>query len=220
MPKINLNGKQVQYEVSVRRVRYVRIYMTPEGKLWIVSPTKKVEQFLKEKEDWILSKLQKIEKAKQLSGFPYLGKFYSVKNGKKFEISGEGITLPSEEKLEKTLRKELKILITPIVHDKSEYLGVKPKKIFIRKQKTRWGSCSPRGNLNFNLAMLALPLELIDYLVTHETAHLIEMNHSKRFWKLVSHFHPDWRRKRRELKEWWIIIHNNSIWKQILEGER
>ncbi|NJE26065.1 M48 family peptidase [Thermococcus sp. MV5] len=220
MPEINLNGKRIQYEVNVRRVRYVRIYVTPEGKLWIVSPTKKVEQFLKEKENWILSKLQKIEEAKQLSGFPYLGKLYQIRMGEKFEIFDEIISLPKGKNLESMLRKELKSLIVPIIHEKAEYMKVRPKKIFIRKQKTRWGSCSPKGNLNFNLAMLALPMELIDYLVTHEVAHLIEMNHSKRFWKLVSQFHPDWRRKRKELKNWWIIIHNNPIWKQILEGER
>ncbi|MCO6041006.1 M48 family metallopeptidase [Thermococcus alcaliphilus] len=217
MPEIDLNGKKIQYEVSVRRVRYVRIYIAPEGKLYIVSPTRRVERFLKEKEDWILSKLEKIERAKNIQGFPYLGKFYPFKDGKIF-TDNKVLDVSDKRKLEKTLKNELRTLLVSLVEERAASLGVKPKRIFIRKQRTRWGSCSPKGNLSFNLAMLALPPELIDYLVTHEVTHLIEMNHSKRFWTLVEEFHPDWRKKRKELKDWWIIVHNNPIWREILGG--
>lgn len=217
MPEIDLNGKKIQYEVSVRRVRYVRIYVSPEGKLYIVSPTRRVERFLKEKEDWILSKLEKIERTKNLQGFPYLGKFYPFRDGKIF-TDNKVLEVSDKRKLEKTLKNELRTLLVPLVEERAASLGVKPKRIFIRKQRTRWGSCSPKGNLSFNLAMLALPPELIDYLVTHEVAHLVEMNHSKKFWTLVEKFHPDWRKKRKELKDWWVVVHNNPIWREILGG--
>ncbi|USS40015.1 M48 family metallopeptidase [Thermococcus aggregans] len=219
MPEIELNGKKIQYEVSVRNVRYVRIYVSPEGKLHVVSPTKNVEKFLKEKEKWILSKLESVERAKEIRGFPYLGKFYSSRCGV-ILLDNKILDLSDKRKLEKGLKKELRTLIMPIIEERAASLGVKPKRVFIRKQRTRWGSCSPKGNLSFNLAMLALPLELIEYLVTHEVAHLVEMNHSKRFWRLVEKFHPDWRKKRKELKEWWVIVHSNPIWKEILGGEK
>ena len=74
MPEIELSGRRIQYEVSVRKVRYMRIYMTPSGKLEIISPTRRVEPFLRAKEKWIITKIEAIEKAKQLSGFTYLRK--------------------------------------------------------------------------------------------------------------------------------------------------
>ncbi|RLF77844.1 M48 family peptidase [Thermococci archaeon] len=219
MPEMELSGKKIQYEVSVRKVRYVRIYVNPEGKIYIVSPTKRIEKFLKEKERWILSKLERVDRAKEIQGFPYLGKFYPSETGI-IVLGNKILNLSDRKNLEKTLKNELRTLIMPIIEERAVSLGVKPKRVFIRKQRTRWGSCSPKGNLSFNLAMLALPLELIEYLVTHEVAHLVEMNHSKRFWRLVEKFHPDWRKKRKELKDWWVIIHNNPTWKEILGGEK
>ena len=72
-------------------------------------------------------------------------------------------------------------------------VGVDYRRITIRNQKTRWGSCSSEGNLNFNcLLMLALP-QAMDYVVVHELCHRLEMNHSKRFWAHVARVCPDYR---------------------------
>lgn len=97
-------------------------------------------------------------------------------------------------------------------------MGVSPPgKVFIRSQRTRWGSCSGKGNLNFNLRLIALPPELREYVVVHELAHLKHRNHSKAFWSLVSRFYPDYRSAREELKKWWSILELNPYWRW-LEG--
>ena len=74
-------------------------------------------------------------------------------------------------------------------------------RITIREQKTRWGSCSSKGNLNFNWKLVLLAPELLDYVVVHELAHRREMNHSKNFWKIVEAELPDYRERRARLKE-------------------
>lgn len=80
-------------------------------------------------------------------------------------------------------------------------MGVDYGRITIREQKTRWGSCSSKGNLNFNWKLILLAPELLDYVVVHELAHRREMNHSKNFWKIVEAELPDYRERRRRLKE-------------------
>ncbi len=74
-------------------------------------------------------------------------------------------------------------------------------RVFIRKQKTRWGSCSGKGNLNFNYKVVDLPEHLRDYIIVHELCHLQEFNHSPRFWDLVSRTIPEHGRFRKELKK-------------------
>jgi predicted metal-dependent hydrolase len=76
------------------------------------------------------------------------------------------------------------------------------KRVFIRNQRTRWASCSKRGNLSFNYKIALLPPELADYIIVHELCHLIEFNHSPNFWALVAKTIPDHRVHRRSLRTW------------------
>lgn len=95
-----------------------------------------------------------------------------------------------------------RILLPERANYYAEKMGVSFHRITIRDQKTRWGSCSSKGNLNFNWKLALLPRHLVDYVVVHELAHRIEMNHSPRFWHLVGLQLPEYPLYRRELAEY------------------
>ena len=78
--------------------------------------------------------------------------------------------------------------------------------VCVRKQKTRWGSCSQKGNLNFNYKILFLPKKLQDYIVVHELCHLKEFNHSQNFWKLVGSILPEYKDLRADLKKYSLLL--------------
>lgn len=94
--------------------------------------------------------------------------------------------------------------LCPVLEHRVSYyaslMGVTYGRITIRNQRTRWGSCSAKGNLNFNWKLSLLPDELLDYVIVHELAHRLEMNHSERFWVQVERILPDYKERRRRLK--------------------
>ena len=92
-------------------------------------------------------------------------------------------------------------VLPPRVRFWADRLGVRYGRITVRNQRTRWGSCSSRGNLNFNCLLMLCPQEVADYVIVHELCHRKEMNHSPRFWALVESQLPDWRERRAWLKQ-------------------
>lgn len=80
-------------------------------------------------------------------------------------------------------------------------IGVFPRKVTIREQKTRWGSCSSKGNISLNWRLIMAPLKVIDYVIVHELCHMKEMNHSKNFWNIVSGVCPDFKESQKWLKD-------------------
>lgn len=101
----------------------------------------------------------------------------------------------------KTLAEQALKLISQRVEYFARQVGVTYGRITIRNQKTRWGSCSSKGNLNFNCLLMLAPTEILDYVVVHELCHRKEMNHSKAFWTEVEKVLPDYRQSVQWLKE-------------------
>ena len=92
--------------------------------------------------------------------------------------------------------------ITKRVSYFARLMGVSYRNITIREQKTRWGSCSSKGNVNFNYQLYYMPQELMDYVIVHELSHRRHMNHSAEFWAEVEKYCPEYRTYRKQLKEY------------------
>lgn len=102
--------------------------------------------------------------------------------------------------LEKWLRQMIREYVGVKSDHYSALLGVKVKKVGVRETRSRWGSCSAQGSLSYNWRLIFAPKEVIDYVVAHEVAHLREMNHSIKFWRLVAQLHPEAQKARHWLK--------------------
>ena len=135
---------------------------------------KQVEDFLREKQDWI------------------------VKNQKQLHRAQENRMVITEEIRREGVERALWVLPERTEHY-ARLMGISYGRITIREQKTRWGSCSSKGNLNFNWKLVLMPMDLLDYVVVHELAHRREMNHSKDFWRIVEEVLPDYRERRKRL---------------------
>ena len=109
---------------------------------------------------------------------------------------------PPPELLSKTDRMKIQLKIGKRVRHYCEAMGVTVGYVTVKDQKTRWGSCSAKGNVNFNYQLAFLPEELLDYVVIHELAHRRHMNHSRAFWAEVEKYCPDYLERREQLKEY------------------
>ena len=164
--------------------RTLALEITPTGELRVRAPylisEKDIKKFVESKSDWIEKHLKKLANDKDV-----------------LETEGRF----SEEELKKLVR-----LAKQVIPEKVTYyariMNVTYGRISIRKQRSRWGSCSREGNLNFNCLLMMAPPEVLDYVVVHELSHRLEMNHSPRFWARVEHILPDYKKPRKWLKEY------------------
>ena len=172
--------ERITYEWIRSRRRTAEIQVEGDGHVVVRTPYSvthaQVEQFIEERKDWILEKQKTLKETQE----------------HKMVITEQ-------------MRKEGMEKARKVFPERVEYyarlMGISYGRITIREQKTRWGSCSGKGNLNFNWKLTLMPAELLDYVVVHELAHRKEMNHSRKFWKIVEQVLPDYRERRRRLRE-------------------
>ena len=117
----------------------------------------------------------------------------------------------TEAALVSFLKQRAAQMIMGRVEIKAGELGLHPKQVSIRSQKTRWGSCSSRGTVSFNWRLVMAPPEVLDYVVVHELIHLGEHNHSKRFWEKVAALDPGYKNHRLWLKENQSYLYDSLI---------
>ena len=167
----------IPYEIIRSSRKTIAIQITPQGKVVVRCPStmKKADilGFVDSKFQWILERLSR--KQPDLPAF-------------------------TEQELE-NLTRRAKAYLPERVRYFASRMQVTYGKITIRHQKTRWGSCSSRGNLNFNCLLMLVPAEVADYVVVHELCHRKQMNHSAAFWTEVEKILPDYRIRRKWLKE-------------------
>lgn len=225
----------IRYSVEHRRVRYPRLEFKSNNELLVILPTDISDEkdLLNKKEDWILKKTKEInrhvEQARKYEKTMgkrniIFGNLYDIKfsNGKyDISINKDEMDVISPNKtthipfLKNWLKKELRGKLTSYLDHYSNELGVNYNKLFIRTQKTKWGSCSSRGNLNFNLKLAALPEELIKYVALHEATHLIEGTHNKNFWSIMKKYFSDCNEKESLLTGFWFLVDKNKLWKEM-----
>ncbi len=97
------------------------------------------------------------------------------------------------------LEEKLQKIVLPLVEKYSNKMGTTPEKIKFTNAKKRFGSCNSKGTICFSRYLALYPESAIEYVVVHEMAHLFEMNHSKRFYAIVEHYLPDWRKRKKLL---------------------
>ncbi len=142
---------------------------------------KDIEEILKKKEAWISKHIEKIKETKE-------------------RVEAEPTEKLTREKVIALAEEALKVIPERVEYF-AKVIGVTYGKITVRNQKTRWGSCSSKGNLNFNCLLMLAPPEVLDYVVVHELCHRKQMNHSKAFWLEVEKVLPNYKEVRKWLKE-------------------
>ena len=180
--KIVLKNQEVEFDFRRRKGnRNIRLSINSSGEIALSAPwwvsSRRAEKMLFEKSDWVLEKLENFKKRQSDSLFRPIKK----EEYQKIKKAAEKL---AREKLEKF----------------NAFYGFHYGKVSIRNQKSRWGSCSEKGNLNFNCRIVYIPDHWIDYLVVHELCHLKEFNHSKNFWNLVAKTIPDWKEIKKAMR--------------------
>lgn len=102
--------------------------------------------------------------------------------------------------LDRWYRQQARAVIHATLMRLAPLLKITYEDVLIKDQKTRWGSCSSSGNLSFNWRLIKAPMDVLEYVVVHELAHRKEMNHSQKFWSIVSRYSPDYKKHQKWLK--------------------
>lgn len=173
--------KDIKITKSKRKT--ISLQIKPDGSMELKVPLQttnaQIQEFLNQKSDWINKHLQAVkDRQQQMSQIKSL----------------------TMEEIRDLANQALEVIPKRVAYF-AEIVGVTYGKITIRNQKSKWGSCSSKGNLNFNCLLMLMPTEVQDYIVVHELCHRKEMNHSPQFWAEVRKVLPDYENQKLWLKE-------------------
>jgi predicted metal-dependent hydrolase len=213
------NGNAIFVKQS-NKSQKIKLSFSPHARLFTLSLPKGgnilgIHHFIKRSQIWMK---KQIEKPGLTVPIIY------IRDGQKLCLVGKEYTLKLKVDLKKSVvfyedtieicgprsqfvtifEQSIKDLIKKILYQRcfvlSKKMGNNFNKLTLKDAKTRWGSCSAKGNLNFSWRLILAPSSVIDYLCAHEVAHLTEMHHGKKFWELVARYCPDYQEKRKWLK--------------------
>lgn len=202
--------------------RTIALIIERDGSLTVRAPKRAtlrdIEGFIHEKKDWIIRSREKMKaiveppQKQYMDGetFLFLGQDYELRlvppqrPALKFD-GGFTLGISARERGERMFTQWYKTQAMNIFSERVNHFaalrGFSPKQVKVNSAKTRWGSCSSNGTINFTWRLVMAPLEVIDYVVLHELAHLKIKDHSPRFWKLVETLCPSFKRQRKWLKD-------------------
>ena len=172
----------IRYDMHLNpRARRIKIIVRRDGTIVVTKPrrasVREIELFVQKNAQWIARVRERFASLPKISRIETSSKEY-----KRFKKSALNFV---QRRLE----------------DLNTHYHLRYAKVFVRNQKTRWGSCSRAGNLSFNYRLIFLPPHLADYLLVHELCHLGQMNHSRAFWELAAQTIPDYAMRRKELRK-------------------
>jgi len=214
---------QIEIDKLIRsKRRTIALIIERDGSFTVRAPMRAshtaIETFIQQKADWITRTRNRMKSIE-----PILGKQYA--DGEKFLLLGSSFDLKlvgfqkpllrfendftlhhaaqakGEQVFTRWYKERALEVISERVKQYSQQYNFTPKQVKISSAKMRWGSCSPNGTLNFTWRLVMAPLEVIDYVVAHELAHLRVKNHSSKFWKEVEAIYPEYKKQRKWLRE-------------------
>jgi len=174
---------QINYVIKKSRRRSISLEISRDLSILVKAPyfstEDEVRKFIEEKRSWILKHIEQTQRQNELA-----------------DSIG-----PFDEKRIRSIKRQAKKIIPERVKFYAEKAGISYGRIFIRLQKTCWGSCSAEGNLNFNCLLVLMPQEVMDSIIVHELCHRHHMDHSKKFYEEVYALFPDYKKWNKWIKE-------------------
>ena len=217
---IRLGGRWIEYRFVRRRRRTLGISVDASGlavSAPMRAPWRDIEAFLHQKERWIVRKLDEwarlprpaILRGQSGESLPLFGNpvTLEVSTGHRAVRRDRArllVSAPSPQRVAKVLTGWLKMqaldALAPRAAHFAAHLEVAPPRVGISNARTQWGVCTEDRAIRLSWRLVHLEPRLADYVVAHEVAHLVELNHSKRFWNLLAKLYPDWRGARHQLE--------------------
>jgi len=214
---------QIQIDKLIRsKRRTIALIIERDGSLTVRAPMRAphaaIETFVQQKTDWITRTREKMKSVQPILGKQYIDGEKFLLLGSSFDLKlvglqkhslhfDSGFTLhraaqtKGEQVFTRWYKERALEVITERVKQYSQQYNFTPKQVKISSAKTRWGSCSSSGTLNFTWRLVMAPLDVIDYVVVHELVHLRVKDHSSKFWKAVEAIYPEYKKQRKWLRE-------------------